>query len=147
MSPRNADAAVARFYDALVWNWLIGATDAHAKNYSLLLSGSQVRLAPLYDIASALPYGTHERKLRLAMKTGGDYNIFPHHNIWGKAASEMGVDRDFALGRVRELTALVTDAFAEAAAAPDVVALGRDLPKRLVSLIADRAERCMKRMN
>jgi serine/threonine-protein kinase HipA len=36
MSPRNADLAVLRFFDALVWNWLIGGTDAHAKNYSLV---------------------------------------------------------------------------------------------------------------
>jgi serine/threonine-protein kinase HipA len=36
-----------------------------------------VRLAPLYDIASALPYGVHERKLRLAMKLGGDDAVFP----------------------------------------------------------------------
>ena len=49
---------VRRFADALAWNWIIGGTDAHAKNYSLLLSGSDVRLAPLYDIASALPYVT-----------------------------------------------------------------------------------------
>lgn len=51
-----ADDAVLRFLDALVLNWLICGTDAHAKNYSLLLAGRQVRLAPLYDVASALPY-------------------------------------------------------------------------------------------
>jgi len=50
--------------DALAWNWLIAGTDAHAKNYSLLLAGNDVRLAPLYDVASALPYGMHERTLR-----------------------------------------------------------------------------------
>jgi len=49
----------------------------HAKNYSLLLAADQVRLAPLYDIASALPYGAHERKLRFAMKIGADYQVFP----------------------------------------------------------------------
>jgi serine/threonine-protein kinase HipA len=142
MSPRNADIAVARFFDALVWNWLIGGTDAHAKNYSLLLSGGQVRLAPLYDIASTLPYGTHERRLKLAMKIGGDYRIFPFHNTWGRAAAEMGIDTDFAFDRVRKLTGRVAEAFAEAAADPDVVALGRDIPGRLVDIIADRAARC-----
>ena len=50
-----ADDAVWRFADALIWNWLIAGTDAHAKNYSLLLAEDQVRLAPLYDVASALP--------------------------------------------------------------------------------------------
>jgi len=34
------------------------------------------------------------------------------------------------------------DAFAEAAAAPDVAALDRPLPGRLVDLVAERAERC-----
>lgn len=92
MSPRHADGAVSRFFDALVWNWLIGGADAHAKNYSVLLSGGQVRLAPLYDVASALLYETHERKLRLAMKIGGEYRIYPLHDTWVKAASEFGID-------------------------------------------------------
>ena len=61
MRPTAAEDAVRRFADALAWNWLIAGTDAHAKNYSLLLAGPEARLAPLYDIASALPYGTHER--------------------------------------------------------------------------------------
>jgi serine/threonine-protein kinase HipA len=44
------------FVDALGFNWLIAGTDAHAKNYSLLLaSGPTVRFALLYDIASILP--------------------------------------------------------------------------------------------
>ena len=60
----------------------MGGTDGHAKNYSLLLAGDQVRLAPLYDIASALPYGTHEKKLRLAMKIGDDYRVHPGQNSW-----------------------------------------------------------------
>jgi len=48
---------VNRFVDALAYNWIIRGTDAHAKNYSVLLSGSQVRLARLYDIATAsTPY-------------------------------------------------------------------------------------------
>jgi HipA-like C-terminal domain len=57
MPTRFAEQAVRGFADALIWNWLIAGTDAHAKNYSLLLSRGEARLAPLYDIASALPYG------------------------------------------------------------------------------------------
>ena len=142
MSPRVADDAVRRFIDALAWNWLIGGTDAHAKNYSLLLAGGQVRLAPLYDIASVLPYGTHERALRFAMKIGGDYRVFFYQNTWGKAADELGVSRDDVIHRVRALTDKVAAAFADAATAPDVVALGRTLPGRLVDVIAERAKRC-----
>lgn len=41
------------FAAALFFNYLVGATDAHAKNYSLMhLAGSSFFLAPLYDIAS-----------------------------------------------------------------------------------------------
>lgn len=146
MSPRNADRAVVRFVDAMAWNWLIGGTDAHAKNYSLLLADGQVRLAPLYDVASALPYGTHERGLRFAMEIGGDYRLISYQNTWGKAADEMGIDRDTVIGRVHELTSRVADAFAEAASDPDIIALKRNLPNKLVDLIADRAKRCAQQM-
>jgi serine/threonine-protein kinase HipA len=144
MSPRNADDAIERFFDALVWNWLIGGTDAHAKNYSLLLAGGEVRLAPLYDIASSLPYGAHERKLRLAMKIGGSYDVVPWRNTWSRAAAELRIDRQKALVRVRELTRIVVEAFRKAAAEPDVVALHRELPSRLINIIDDRASRCAR---
>jgi serine/threonine-protein kinase HipA len=139
---RAADEAVWRFLDALAWNWLIVGTDAHAKNYSLLLAGGDVRLAPLYDIASALPYGTHERRLRFAMKIGGDYRVHPYRNPWEAAARDLGVDPTAATDRVLALARQVPDAFAAAAAAPEVAALGRPLPARLVDLVAERVGRC-----
>jgi serine/threonine-protein kinase HipA len=142
MRPAAAEDAVHRFADALAWNWLIAGTDAHAKNYSLLLAGPEARLAPLYDIASALPYGTHERKLRLAMKLGGDYRVSPDHNPWPTAARTLGLDLTALIDRVGELAAVVCDAFAEAAAQPAVTALARPLPARLADLVADRARRC-----
>ena len=144
MPPRIADDAVFRFVEALIWNWLIAGTDAHAKNYSLLLANDQVRLAPLYDIASALPYGVHERKLRLAMKIGGDYRIIPNRSTWPAAARELGLNPEAVLTRVRELASVAPRAFADAAEAPEVAALGGDLPSRLVDLIADRADRCLR---
>lgn len=73
-SGRPAEDA-ATFLDALIVNWLIAGTDAHAKNYSLLHGrGGQVRLAPLYDLASALPYGSLDRRrLKSAMRIGERY--------------------------------------------------------------------------
>lgn len=141
MPPAAADHAVCRFADALIWNWLIGGTDAHAKNYSLLLANDQVRLAPLYDIASALPYGVHERRLRLAMKIGG-YRLIPYSNPWPAAAHDLGVEAELLIERVRELSGRAPDAFADAAKALDVAALGRELPGRLLDLVAARAVRC-----
>jgi serine/threonine-protein kinase HipA len=46
---------VNTFIDSITYNWLVGGTDAHAKNYGLLIgSEGRVRLAPLYDVASVL---------------------------------------------------------------------------------------------
>jgi serine/threonine-protein kinase HipA len=144
MTPQAGEEAVRRFADALIWNWLIAGTDAHAKNYSVLLAGNQVRLAPLYDIASALPYGTHERKLRLAMKIGSSYDVFLQRNRWPDAARELGLDADALVERARELARITPDAFADAASAPEVETLQRDLPGQLLQLVADRARRCLE---
>jgi serine/threonine-protein kinase HipA len=142
MPPRVADEALWRLLDALAWNWLIAGTDAHAKNYSLLLAAGEVRLAPLYDVASVLPYGIHEKKLRLAMKIGGSYDVFPYRNTWPRAAQDLGLDPERVLERVADLAARAPDAIADAASAADVESLGRALPARLVDLIAERVERC-----
>jgi serine/threonine-protein kinase HipA len=144
MPPRVADDAVWRFADALIWNWFVAGTDAHAKNYSLLLADNQVRLAPMYDISSALPYGTHEKKLCLAMKIGGDYRVVPERNTWPAAAKGLGVDPERLAARVREIGSVIVDSFAEAATAPAVRALQRPLPSTLVDLISDRVARCLR---
>jgi serine/threonine-protein kinase HipA len=143
MAPTVGQDAVRRFADALIWNWLIAGTDAHAKNYSLLLAGDQVRLAPLYDIASALPYGTQERKLRLAMKIGSSYEVYPQRDRWPDAARDLGLAAEEVVDRARELAEIAPDAFAAAVRTPQVTALQRELPSRLLDLVADRAHRCM----
>lgn len=137
-----ASDAVWRFADALLWNWVIAGTDAHAKNYSLLLQGGQVRLAPLYDIASALPYA-HERDLKMAMKLGGDYRLHVQRaGTWTTLASDLGVEADRLRDRAARLAAGAPGAFAKAA--DEVADLGSDLPPRLVGAVAGRAERCAR---
>lgn len=143
MSPSRADEAVGRFVDALAWNWLIAGTDAHAKNYSLLLSGGQARLAPLYDVASALPYWD-ERELRFAMKIGGDYRVASYRNTWPKAARQLKLDPGAVVDRIRDLAERATHAFADAASDPDVALLESSLPGRLVDLVAARVRRCIR---
>ena len=59
--------SVERFVSALFFNYLIGATDAHAKNYSCMhLVGDDLFLAPLYDLASIFPYVRRQRGARSA---------------------------------------------------------------------------------
>ncbi len=121
----------------------IGSTFALIPIGFILLAGDQVRLAPIYDVASALPYGVHERKLRFAMKLGGRYDVFLHHNPWPRAATELGLDVEELSSRVRDLAVRAADTFSDAASSPDVAALGRDLALRLVDLVAGRSRRCL----
>jgi serine/threonine-protein kinase HipA len=68
-----------RFMRTACLVYLLAATDAHAKNFSLLYSrgidGYSMRLAPLYDIASAWPYPKQipPQKMKLAMRIGRHY--------------------------------------------------------------------------
>lgn len=53
----NSDNNLRLFVLYLLFNYLIGATDAHAKNHSVLLGARDTTLlAPLYDVASIAPY-------------------------------------------------------------------------------------------
>lgn len=69
--------SIQGFTAMLFFNYLMGAPDAHAKNYSLLHMGTtDCVLAPLYDVASGLPYDlTGNRPLRLAMSIGGENRL------------------------------------------------------------------------
>lgn len=73
----NAPRNLQLFVLYLLFNYLMGATDAHAKNYSVLLgTGDTTLLAPLYDIASIAPYQSlsprRRKPLRAAMSIGGE---------------------------------------------------------------------------
>ncbi len=60
---------VSRLLDWVIFNYLIGNADAHAKNISLLLTPQGPQLAPFYDLMCTTIYdGLTDR---LAMKIGG----------------------------------------------------------------------------
>ena len=143
----SSDAGEDRnnFFLALVFNWFIGGSDAHAKNYSLLLGARQgVRLAPLYDISSAFPYGAIDRrKLKLAMKIGSNYRW---HDIrvadWLAQAETMGHSREDARNAlrifVRDLPTLAVGVAEEVTRE----GMGHPVITRLVDDIAAAAEKC-----
>jgi serine/threonine-protein kinase HipA len=141
-------AAVAAFADALAFNWIIAAPDGHAKNYALLLSGRQVRLAPFYDIGSALPYPDfYEPKIKLAMKVGGKYLVSRiNADDWIDAASALRVDADQLLARVQSMCEAAPDAFATVCADPSVTEVDSPLPSILLNRVAARAKRCTDRL-
>jgi serine/threonine-protein kinase HipA len=143
---RAAGDNIGRFVDALAFNWIIAGTDAHAKNYSVLLAGPQVRLAPMYDVASALPYDDmYLPKLRMAMRIGGEYRIERiSGRHWRRFATENGLDPDATVARIDELAARTPASLAKSAQAAAVQALGSDLPTRLIEQVAARVPRCRK---
>lgn len=139
--------AAEGFADGLIFNWLVAGTDAHAKNYSVRLSGTQARLAPLYDIASMLPYDDSKgHKLKLAMKIGGEYQLLrtDRRPAWVRFATELGLSADTLIDRAQTMAEQVTDAFTDAAAESAVRELGSDLPARLIDLVAQRSARCQR---
>ena len=143
---RLATDDVWRFVDALAFNWLIAGTDAHAKNYALLLHGSWARLAPLFDVASFLPYDDSKGyKVSLAMKIGDGYRLTraDRPGAWRTSASELGLDAHHVVARVADVASHVPAAFAEAAADPAIAECGaEDFAQRLVELISVRVSHC-----
>lgn len=148
-SHQASEASVRAFVDALAYNWIIAGPDAHAKNYALLLSGSQVRLAPFYDIASALPYPDfYEPKIKLAMKLGGYYRLSAiGRSAWERLARDLRLDASMVVDRVRELAERVPDAFGEVCSDDSVAELASSLPAQLLDAVAGRARRCVRDMS
>ena len=140
----RAEADVGKFVDALAFNWLIGAPDAHAKNYTLLLDSGGGRLAPLYDVISAAPYAAEERPpLRLAMRIGAsvlDDDI--DGSDWRLAAVQMRLDRSAPAERLLDLAERLPAAFEQAAGDGAVQAIAAAFADRMVEQMADRARRC-----
>jgi serine/threonine-protein kinase HipA len=99
-----------RFIDANILNYLIGGTDAHAKNYSLLFGANQqVRLSPLYDVSTQLPY-QDKIPQRLAMKVGRFYEISSISRAdWQSLARDCRLDEGQVIDRVRALAQMLPD--------------------------------------
>lgn len=131
----------------LAFNWLIGGSDAHAKNYSLLIgAGGNVRLAPFYDISSALPYPQIDRrKLKMAMKVGSHYRW---HDISLRDWLALGNEMCFSEEYIREVLMLasgaITDVAAAVAASMREQGIGHPVVDTLVDAIAGSADRCLR---
>lgn len=68
------------FIHIIIFNYLIGNADAHAKNYSFLYQEGRPRLAPAYDLLSTAIYPQLSQKM--AMKIGKKYKpeeVFLRH--------------------------------------------------------------------
>ncbi|WP_428121385.1 HipA domain-containing protein [Candidatus Poriferisodalis sp.] len=100
----NVAADTIALFKRLVYCWVIVANDAHGKNHALLhLPGGACRLAPLYDVASWLPYiDVPARDVHLAMALGGGYDVGvgARTDDWRAMAREIGADPEWAVAEV-----------------------------------------------
>jgi serine/threonine-protein kinase HipA len=138
---------IASFLDALALNWLIAGTDAHAKNYSLLIgAGGRVRLAPLYDVASILPYDEFDyQKLKLAMRIGRQYRLRDiGGREWRRLAGDLHLDLQKVLRRVMELADRLPDEAAGVRERMLSEGLEHRIIARLSKRVSDHAVRCGK---
>jgi serine/threonine-protein kinase HipA len=135
---------IQTFLDALALNWLIGGTDAHGKNFSVLLgSGGKTRLAPLYDIASRMAYDPwHPRELRLAMQIGGEYNLgHIHPPQWEKLAHQLRLGAADVWRRVLHFADVLPEALRMTGEEVQEQGLEDPILKRLVERATQRANR------
>jgi serine/threonine-protein kinase HipA len=106
---------IVRLLDMVVVNVLTCNTDAHAKNYSIMIRGNGASLAPMYDVmcGEVWEHVTKNLAQKIAGTTRGDAL---EAKQWQKFARECGLNPRQVLDRVGTLARSVI-AEAEAAAA------------------------------
>ena len=89
-----------KLWDICTFNYLVGNTDNHIKNLSLVYSEDlkTVRLAPAYDIISTMIYDSSTEDMALSI--GGVYNIREiDRTAFEKQAKEVGLGANMAMKR------------------------------------------------
>ena len=133
------------FVRALALNWIIGGTDAHAKNFSLLIgAGGKASLAPLYDMASLLPYPGHfEPRLKLAAKIGGESRLgYIQTRHWIRFAGEVGLPAAEVLALCETVAVDVADRLHGIVSTARTEGLDHGILGRLEEKIGTRATTC-----
>jgi serine/threonine-protein kinase HipA len=79
------DVDITTFVRANIIFWLLGATDGHAKNFSVFITpGGRFRMTPAYDVLTAQPSldagQIPRKKFKLAMSVGKNRHYDVHEN-------------------------------------------------------------------
>jgi serine/threonine-protein kinase HipA len=121
--------------DQVIFNILVANTDAHAKNYSLILQvGAAPRLAPLYDVSSVLswPHVVQSYAQFIAGKKRQPDMIAGRH--WDAIARDLGYRPTDVKNRVQQ----IVDAMVASSA--QVTAEVSALPGATVGYVVETAE-------
>ena len=121
--------------------------DAHAKNYSILITAGQaVRLAPLYDIASVLPYAQFDvNRVKLAMKIGDRYRLQQVGlREWHKLAADLRLDANAVIARLTRMAREIPDRLVDIGREVHDAGLTHPIIARLMTRLTARARLCAK---
>lgn len=136
-----------KFLDAVIFNVLICNTDAHAKNYSILIGqGGSAKLAPLYDLMCASIYPNVDQSLAQSLAGKTNANEL-HANDWKELATSVNLSPAKTLRRVQSLAdsvlqhaKMVANEIAESPVGD------HDLLKRVSYEVQKRAKRILRQL-
>ncbi len=132
---------VLRLLDATIFNLIAGNADAHGKNFAILYSDGDARLAPLYDLLATVAYP--ELSPDLAMKIGKRGTLRDMDaKGWATFANEAGLGLPLVRRRVREIADAMKASALDVAISLRIPGLDDVALDRFADLVIDRAERC-----
>jgi serine/threonine-protein kinase HipA len=126
---------VCAFARAVIFNYLVRGSDAHARNYSILLTPGEARLAPLYDLNTTLTFG-EKWGTHAAMRIGGEDSLdrlTPRH--WDQFAFDAGLRPEWVHAELSTMAGRLPEALASVRAQPDLAGIAT----RTSAVLLDRA--------
>ncbi len=141
LGDRAGKRSKLRFVEALIGTHLLGSPDGHARNYSVLLEGGQAALAPLYDVASSLPYDIADSGIMtlrtIAIAIGGEHTFgMVGLAQWQRFFAANSIDADWGIDTIKRQATRLPDALADAFAELTGVAATDELRPRYVDAVA-----------
>jgi serine/threonine-protein kinase HipA len=130
-------------FKAQIIFWMLGATDGHAKNFSIRLApGGRFRLTPLYDIISAQPSldarQIRKNQMKLAMSVGTS-----RHYIVNTITQRHFLQTAERCRLSSQITKTIIEELLDAGASKIDTALGqlsKDVPEAIATSIAEAAK-------
>ncbi|TAN35079.1 type II toxin-antitoxin system HipA family toxin [bacterium] len=129
---------VPELIDRIAFNYLIGNSDAHAKNFSILHQDG-VRLAPAYDLLSTHVYGHLTKDMATSINGMFDPRaIQPVH--WRKEMAKLDLSVRLYASRLARLADRVEERLSAAVSWIETHSLANRQIERIIALVHERAD-------
>lgn len=129
-----------KLLNIVIFNYLIGNADAHAKNFSLLYKENKPELAPAYDLLSTAVYSGFAEKM--AMKIGGKYkpqDVYMYHfyrMVADTKAAQSAINK-----QIQIMTEKIIDVSITLKTELQEEGLTSDIFEEIIKIIKERARR------